>query len=254
MIRCRYTSRSQHGWRQINIQRQLLINRPHHIRRHSRIPNDKRHPYALLMGIPLIGQSMFGVVVAIIGREYNEGPIELPLQIQLLQYQITSRIHLACHSIIILHHVLLLIGCLIPPPPSGPALVVICKEFRQSMVTRQIIIRWIGYNIILVHIPTLILDEILSLITIDGMSGKEGNIGKEGLVPWPRFQKSQCIRLILFGHVPQPSPPRIVMPSILLHLKVRSLLVRMIDTPLPDMTDVISTLFLHQIIYRLIPI
>ena len=189
--------------------------------------------------------------VAVVGGEDDEGVVQLALAPDLLQDGGAGRVDLRRHPVVVPHHVLPLVVRIVPPPPSRPALVVVRKEARQTGPVR-VVVFWVRDVVIAIEPHGLVLRQILPLVAIDRVGREEGHVDKERLVARPPVQKLEGVGLVLLGDVPHPPPAHIVVPPILLDLKVRPVLVLVIESPLANVAGVIAV-GLEEVVHGLIP-
>mmetsp|Transcript_1929 Transcript_1929/g.4015 ORF Transcript_1929/g.4015 Transcript_1929/m.4015 type:complete len:267 (+) Transcript_1929:712-1512(+) len=129
---------------------------------------------------------------------------------------------------------------IIPPMPSRPTLIPLIKKIRHllpRLVRRRLRNR---HHILLIPSHTPLLRHILSLIPILRMCRIKCHIQKEGLVPGPRHQKAQRIRLVLLGDMPRFSANLAIVPSVLLDVEVNVLIEGKVHAPFAGVSDVIS--------------
>mmetsp|Transcript_39635 Transcript_39635/g.119020 ORF Transcript_39635/g.119020 Transcript_39635/m.119020 type:complete len:367 (+) Transcript_39635:809-1909(+) len=245
--------RPQYRRGQVDVERKVVVEGTDLGRVHARVLNDEGHAYRFLVRVPLIGEAVLGVEVSVVRREYNHRIVQFTLPFQFLQYDAARRIHLRGHAIIILHHMLTLLLRVVSPPPSSTSLVPIGEEVRETLEGFERISGGVGYVRIGVHGEGGVLGKVLTLIPVDGVGGKERHVHEERLIPRPRLEKPQGVRLVLFRNVPRLGPGLTHVPTVVLDAERYGLLVVMIHAPFAHVAHVVS--LIPQLgVYRLGPI
>ncbi len=86
------------------------------------------------MRIPLVGESMLGVEVAVVGREDDQGLVQHALLRQLGNDPAAGGVHLGGKAVVILHVLLITLGGVEPPVPAVAAFVLLIgEEWRQLL-------------------------------------------------------------------------------------------------------------------------
>ena len=71
---------------------------------HSRIPNNQRNSNTVFMRKPPVGQSVFGMMIPIVGRKDNHRILDEVLTFQLLYDLATGRVDFGRHAAHVFHH------------------------------------------------------------------------------------------------------------------------------------------------------
>lgn len=119
------------GWSEIDVEGEVIIGRAVLAFRHARIVDDEWNSDAFLVGIPFVGESMFRVVVAVVGGEDDERVIEDSLLLEGGENFAADRVDLGGKAVVILHHGLIFFRSVEAPVIANTAFVFISEEVGE---------------------------------------------------------------------------------------------------------------------------
>ena len=120
--------------REIDVEREVVVRRRRACSAAMpRIAHDERHADAFLVRIPLVGQAVLGVEVAVVGREDDERVVEHALLLQLREHAPAGRVHLGREPVVVLHYLLIFLRRVEAPVPAHAALVLLIGDERRQL-------------------------------------------------------------------------------------------------------------------------
>ena len=111
------------------------------------------------MGIPFVGKTVLGVVVAVIGSEDDEGVVEDSLSFEFSENFAADGVDLGGEAIVVLHHALEFFRRIEAPVPAVAAFILFIKKFGEVLPGFLGGIRRDGDGDVLIELFTLWLGE-----------------------------------------------------------------------------------------------
>ena len=192
----------EEGRREVDVEREFIVSLAALGGGHARIAHDQRSTDALLVGIPFIGETVFGVEVAVVGSEDHERVLEEALLAQRGEHAAASGVHFSGETIIIFHHRLIFFRCIEAPVIADAAFVLLVgdegREAFEIFVGRRL---GNGDDRVLVELHAGWLREKLEGVLILGVGGEEREREDKRFVGGARAQKLEGVIFVFLGDV-----------------------------------------------------
>lgn len=189
------------GGCEIDVEGEVIIGGAMLLLGHSWIVDDEGDSDAFLMGVPLITESVLGVVVAVVGGEDDEGVVEDALLLEFRYHFSANFIHFGRETVVIFHHALEFFGGVKPPSPTVATFILFVEELGETFPGFLSGIDWNGHFDIPIEFHAVRLREELIGVAVLGVGGKEGEGEAKGFVFGALAQKLHGVVFVAFGDV-----------------------------------------------------
>lgn len=234
-------SGGEDGGGEVDVEGEVIVGGAVFALGHAGVVDDKRDADAFLVGIPFVGEAVFGMIVAVVGGEDHEGVLEDALLFEGCENFSANCVDFGGETVVVLHHGLILFRSVETPVVANASFVFIAEEVGELFPRFFCSVCGHGDGDVLIELHAFRLGAELIGMTVLRVGGEESEGETEGLVLGALAQEIEGVVFVPFGDV-NLSTLAIIIPVL---AGVRLSVVEFFGwkfpvMPFPDLADVVA--------------